>query len=244
MRRSLFCVRCVSCDAVPCDAVGAICGAVGLLSSTNAFAGPARIIILRHGEKLSASTLCKIGVQRGEALAKQFLGRGATPSLFRADEAPAAILGITLHTIETITPVAQTWGLPVTAYSVVPGGDDGEKETDLNARTREAARDVLSNPDYTGKTVIMVWEHKHIAKRKLEEDYPDEQVTLRQLLHLDRSRTCRKAGRMTITTSSGSSSTGPETQVPKRFRMLRQDFAAPFDKLPANGWEEAEPKHQ
>jgi hypothetical protein len=215
-----------------------------MLSSANAFAGPARIIILRHGEKLNASTLCDVGVARSEALAQQFLGRDAKPSLFRAGEAPAAILGITLHTIETITPAARTWGLPVTAYSVVPGGDDGEKETDLNARTREAVRDVLSNPAYAGKTVIMVWEHKHIAKRKLEEDYPNEQVTLRQLLHLDGLKDVPKSWPdenydffWIVEYESG-------TQVPTRFRMLRQDFAAPFDNLPANGWEEAEPKHQ
>ena len=31
----------------------------------------------------------------------------------------------------------------------------------------------------------MTWEHKHIAKAKLEKSYPGELVTLRQLLHLD-----------------------------------------------------------
>jgi hypothetical protein len=97
-----------------------------------------------------------------------------------AGRAPA----ITLHTIETISPVAQTWGLPVTAFTISPGDDD-EKEAELNARTREAARDALGNPAYAGKTVIMTWEHKHIAKRKLEKDYPYEPVTLRQLLRLD-----------------------------------------------------------
>jgi hypothetical protein len=216
---------------------------VGLLSSENAAAGPARIIILRHGEKLNASALCKIGVQRGEALAKQFLGRGATQSLLRADEVPAAILGITLHTIETITPVAQTWGLPVTAYSVVPGSDDGEKETDLNERTKEAARDVLTNPNFAGKTVIMVWEHKHVAKRKLEEDYPNEQVTLRQLLHLDQLKDVPKNWPDENYDFFWIVEYGSADPVPTRFRMLRQDFTAPFDKVPANDWDEAEPKH-
>ena len=104
--------------------------------------------------------------------------------------------------------------------------------------------DWVSNPAYAGKTVIMVWEHKHIAKRKLEEDYPNEQVTLRQLLHLDGLKDVPKSWPdenydffWIVEYESG-------TQVPTRFRMLRQDFAAPFDNLPANGWEEAEPKHQ
>ncbi len=216
---------------------------MGLVFSENALAGPARIIILRHGEKHDASTLSKIGRERGAALAKQFLGRAATQSLFRADEKPAAILGITLHTIETITPVAQTWGLPVKAYSVVPGEDGGEKETDLNERTREAARDVFSNPNYAGKTVIMVWEHRHIAKHKLEEDYPGEPVTLRQLLRLDALEDVPKSWPEDNYDFFWIVEYRPGDRVPTRFRMLRQDFTAPFEKLPANGWEEAGSKH-
>ncbi len=86
--------------------------AIGLVAlSTAAIAEPARIIILRHAEKLNAHELCAVGVERAQALAKQFLGRGAAHSLLRDGEAPAALLAITLHTIETISPVAQTWGL-------------------------------------------------------------------------------------------------------------------------------------
>ena len=36
-----------------------------------------------------------------------------------------------------------------------------------------------------GKTVVMVWEHDHIADAKLEKKFSGEAVTLRQLLHLD-----------------------------------------------------------
>ena len=115
--------------------------AIGFVAlSSAAFAEPARIIILRHAEKLNAHELCAVGAERAQALAKQFLGRGATHSLFRDGDAPAALIAITLHTIETISPVAQTWGLPVTAYTISPG-DDAEKEAELNQRTREAARD-------------------------------------------------------------------------------------------------------
>ncbi len=149
-------------------------------------AEPARIIILRHAEKLNAYALCDLGAERGQALAKQFLGRGAAQSLF-ADQKPDAIFAITLHPIETVTPAAQSWNLPVIAYTVVPGGDEDDtaKEIDLNRRTQEAAHDVMTDPRYAGKTVVMVWEHKHIAKSKLEKAYPGEEVTLRQLLHLD-----------------------------------------------------------
>jgi hypothetical protein len=57
---------------------------------------------------------------RAIVLAKQFLAQGATQSLFTPGERPAAFMAITLHPLETITPAAQTWGLPVIDYSVVP----------------------------------------------------------------------------------------------------------------------------
>jgi hypothetical protein len=218
--------------------------AIGLVAlSTAAIAEPARIIILRHAEKLNAHELCAVGVERAQALAKQFLGRGAAHSLLRDGEAPAALLAITLHTIETISPVAQTWGLPVTAFTISPGDDD-EKEIELNARTQEAARDALGNPAYAGKTVVMIWEHKHIAKHKLENDYPHEQVTLRQLLRLDQIKDVPDSwpddnyDYFWIVEYEGGK------PVPARFRMIRQDFTAPFDHLPANDWNEPEPKHE
>ena len=55
-----------------------------------------------------------------------------------------------------------------------------------NRRAREAARDALTDPRYAGKTIVMSWEHKHIADAKLEAKFPNEQVTLRQLLHLEK----------------------------------------------------------
>jgi len=69
-----------------------------------ALATPARIIILRHGEKATAYKLCDIGRKRAEALATTYLGRGAAKSLFPSGEAPAAILAITLHTLAAILP--------------------------------------------------------------------------------------------------------------------------------------------
>ncbi|HEY8098901.1 MAG TPA: hypothetical protein VIE65_22790, partial [Methylobacter sp.] len=65
--------------------------------SSSAFAEPARIIILRHAENLNKHELCEIGSRRAEALAGQFLGKGAAQSLFAAGEKPAAILAVTFH---------------------------------------------------------------------------------------------------------------------------------------------------
>lgn len=44
----------------------------------------------------------------------------------------------------------------------------------------------MQNPQWNGKTVVMVWEHKHIANKKLFEDDSDHFVELRQLLKFDK----------------------------------------------------------
>jgi hypothetical protein len=144
-----------------------------VLAATPAEAQPSRVIILHHAEKLNAYALCDLGRERADALAKQFLGQGATQSLFAPVQGPTAFMAVTLHPLETITPAAQTWGLPVIDYSVVPNKDedDAAAETEINARTREAARDLMSKHEYDGKIVVVAWEHKHIASHKLEKEY-------------------------------------------------------------------------
>src|SRR6202161_101459 len=169
-----------------------LAGLVVLAATPIAVAQPARVIILRHAEKLNAYALCDLGRERADALAKQFLGQGATQSLFAPGERPAAFMAVTLHPLETITPAAQTWGIPVIDYSVVPTKDEGDDaaEAQINARTQEAARDLMSKHEYDGKIVIVAWEHKHIASRKLEKDYRGRGVTFRQLLRLGQAAEC------------------------------------------------------
>src|ERR1700734_3396288 len=86
------------------------------LAATPAEARPSRVIILRHAEKLNAYALCDLGRERAEALGKQFLGQGATQSLFAHGERPAAFMAVPLHPLETISPAAPSWGLPAIAY--------------------------------------------------------------------------------------------------------------------------------
>ncbi len=213
--------------------------AIGFVAlSSAAFAEPARIIILRHAEKLNAHELCAVGAERAQALAKQFLGRGAKHSLFRDGDAPAALIAITLHTIETISPAAQT-SVCRSRPTRSPPQDD-EPNSKLDQHTREAARDLLGNPNY-GRTVIVTLGAKHNAKRNFEKDYPHEQVTLRQLLRLDQVKDVPEnwPGReqLRLLLDHRVQAGNP---VPSGFRMLRQDFTAPFDHLPANGWDEPE----
>jgi hypothetical protein len=49
----------------------------GVLGAEAAQAHPARIVILRHGEKKNGSELCSVGQLRAQALSDQYLGKGA-----------------------------------------------------------------------------------------------------------------------------------------------------------------------
>ena len=175
------------------------------LLTTAAFAAPARIIILRHGEKANPWKLCDVGTERANALADTYLGRNATKSLFANGEEPAFFFAITLHTLELAGPSAASWSKPLILYSVVPdeSDDDDLHVKALNRRTQEAAANIMQNPALNGKTIVMVWEHKHIANAKLEAKYEGEAVTLRKLLKC--CLACHRPGPATITTTFGSS---------------------------------------
>ena len=217
--------------------------ALALLLSSSVFAEPSRIIILRHAEKLNKHELCEIGTRRAEALASQFLGKGAAQSLFASGEKPAAILPATIDSLETISPTARSWELPAIVYSVPPSDDKEAKDVQLNRRTREAVEDALTDPRYAGKTIVMSWEHKHIADTKLEAKFPNEQVTLRQLLHLESFADAPKDwpdGNYDYFWIVDFTSGKP---APTGFRMVRESFKAPYDDLPANDWDAPEPGH-
>ena len=204
-----------------------------------ALATPARIVILRHGEKADAWNLCEIGQDRANALAAYYLGRHAAKSLFTTGDEPAGFLAITVHTQELAAPAAATWGQPLTLYPVVHQKGLKQKafEMELTRRTQEAAQDVMTDPRYAGKTVVMVWEHKHIANKKLEGDMFAEKATLRQLLHLD------QLPNVPETWPSGTYDYfwiveygNQGSDLPTSFSMIKQEFDAPYSAVPANDW--------
>ena len=133
-------------------------GALG----AQAEARPARIILLRHGEKKNSAELCGVGTLRAQALAAQYLGKGApaNDTIYGKGVAPDAFFAVTLHTQETAAPSAQSWGKPLTIFSVPP--KDPDEDSDLATQTLKAAA-ALNSAEYAGKTVVVVWEHKHIA---------------------------------------------------------------------------------
>jgi hypothetical protein len=205
-------------------------------------AHPSEIIILRHPEKLDQFKLCPVGRERGEALAHQYLGRNATQSLFPPGVAPAAIIAITIHSLELAAPIATTWALPVTTYSVLPTTSKTTFERELNTATRTAARTVMTDPAYTGKPVIMVWEHNHIARQRLEQEFNGREVTLRELFNLDhlpnvpRDWTSQTYDYFWIVQFAD-----PASDIPTGFRMVKQVFLPPYNDLPDNDWGTAEP---
>jgi hypothetical protein len=201
-------------------------------------AAPARIIILRHGEKADKWKLCDIGEQRADALATNYIGQNAAKSMFAAGEEPAFFFAITLHTLELASPAVASWNKPIILYSVVPeaGLDKDEQTKELNRRTQEAASNIMLNPALNGKTVVMVWEHKHIANAKLEAKFEGEAVTLRKLLNLDVLADVPDTWPDATYDYFWIVDFPANSNVPSKFTMVKQEFGAPFASVPTNDW--------
>ncbi len=147
-------------------------------------------------------------------------------------------MATTLHTLELAAPAAASWSAPIVLWSAVPTpGMDKAAFTDaVSARTREAVADLLGNPRWSGKTVVMVWEHDHIASAKLDEANKDMPVTLYRLLGLD-------AFADVPATWPGENydyfldvRLDPATGKPTEVDVIRQDFPAPYGAVPSNEW--------
>jgi hypothetical protein len=205
----------------------------GFLASASA--RPAKVIILRHGEKQDDFALCGTGVERSLALAGQYLGQGAKSSLFAGNDKPVAFLAITLHTLELASPAAATWEMPVTTFSSVPlPGVDLTPQ--LNLRTQQAVGAIMRDPRYDGKTVVMVWEHHHIADRAMELKFPNQRVSLRQLLNLDKLKNVPDTWPGQNYNYFWIVEFGKKSDVPTSFKSVKQDFSAPFEAVPSNDW--------
>ena len=134
-------------------------------------------------------------------------------------------------------------------YAVAPGGDLEPPAEELNTRTRQAAQDILADPRWTGATVVVAWEHDHIAKAPKADatgksDKPDKHagpeamapVTFFDLLGL---------GRLPDVPTTWPGETynyfwiidfDPQTGTPTAFRMEKQAFTGTFANLPQNEW--------
>ena len=219
-------------------ALSVILAPISLCIPVVASAIPAEVILMRHGEKVNRYALSVTGQERAKALAQQYLGKHASRGLLTGKQKPAALMTITLHTIETMTPTAQSWGLPETAFTVVPEPDENKakKIAKENACTQEAAHDILTNPRYDNKIVIIMWEHKHIANLKLERKFPGQEVTFRQLLHLGQLKVVPQTWPKTIYDYIWVIKYTKDDFMPTSFTMKREVFTGNYARLPANLW--------
>ncbi|WVH08866.1 MAG: hypothetical protein EoVTN8_144 [Fluviibacter phosphoraccumulans EoVTN8] len=224
---------------------------VTCLISVPSLAAPERLVITRHGEKLNTWQLCQTGLDRAQALSDQYLGSSATDPVFPGGS-PAAIMTLTIHTSETAEPTAHSWGMPATAYLALPGTNRSaaQLETEIDQQNRQAVQDLMNNPAYSGKQVLMVWEHFHTASSALESRYPDQPVTLRQLLHLDQPVTLRQLlhldqppfAELVPATWPDSNYNffwivgfNPDGSI-KAFDTKRQRYSGRYTNLPDNAW--------
>lgn len=217
----------------------ALCALTTTIVSAACFAAPERVVIVRHGEKLDTWHLCQTGLERAHALSTQYLGANATTPIF-ATEAPAAIMTLSIHTSETAQPTAHSRNIPTTNYIALPTADmsHAQLEAVMNHQNRRAVHDLLNDPRYAGKQVLMVWEHFHTASTALEARYPNEHVTLRQLLKLDQPPFAQQVP-----------ATWPDSNYNyfwiidfnadggvKAFNTQRQHYGSTYAHLPDNDW--------
>jgi hypothetical protein len=136
-----------------------------------AYALPAEVILIRHAEKpAQGNELSPRGWQRAFALVGFFLNnpmmtRFGTPTVLF----PMAQMSVggSVRAIQTITPLAKQLGLPLHLNYT-------------RDQYPEAAQEILRNPAYDGKTVLICWEHKvlpdfaaHLGLRNGPTDWPD-----------------------------------------------------------------------
>lgn len=226
-----------------------------LLSALPAAAVPARVILLRHGEKGGPLQLCSVGQERARALVDYYLGKNAKKSLFKPGEAPTAILGLSLHTLETIDPVADSWKQPVVFYSVMPEMVDGKliiRQDKLAERNRQAVHDVFTKPEWAGGTLIMDWEHDHIARPRLDIELTPAQRAKVEEKHPGRPVPTKATTLFDLMDLAGIKMPDDwpgdtydyfwiidfdqQTGLPSAFTMIKQEFGPPYENLPQNDW--------
>ena len=211
--------------------------------SVSSLAAPDRLVITRHGEKLDTWQLCQIGLDRAQALSDQYLGAHATESLF-PNEPPAAIMTLTIHTSETAEPTAYSRAMPTTNYLALPNSNlsVSEFEAEINRQNRQAVHDLMNNPLYKGKQILMFWEHFHTASAALESRYPGEQVTLRQLLKLNQPPFAKQVPATWPDSNYNFLwivDFNPDGSI-KAFSTKRQVYQGRYANLPNNDWDAPE----
>ena len=121
--------------------------------SVRAYSQPRIVLIIRHAEKpeetdgVKNPDLAPQGFQRADALAKVIPAHFPRPDFLIATKRSQG----SNRPIETITPLSQALGEPIEADF---------KDADVD----EVAREVLTDPRFTGKVVLIAWHHGKIPE--------------------------------------------------------------------------------
>jgi len=152
----------------------ALGASAALACSAAAFAAPAQVIIIRHGEKPeNGGELNEQGFRRAEALVWFFQTNAAVTRY----GTPAAIYAAapknedsSIRSIQTVTPLARA--LKITINTRFTRG-----------QAHKLAADIMANPLYEGRMVLVCWQHGNISAiiRELAEYNGSGQAALNAL---------------------------------------------------------------
>jgi len=117
---------------------------------------PRQVLLMRHAEKptdVTDTVLSEVGKKRAEALAGLFNKSEARPEpLPKPDFIFAAQASQKSNrSVETVTPLAKSMKLEI---------DSGYANADYG----KLAAELLSNPKYEGKTVLICWHHGKLSE--------------------------------------------------------------------------------
>lgn len=120
-----------------------------------AFAAPAQVILIRHGEKPeNGGQLNPQGFKRAEALVKFFKSE---PAVLRYGT-PIAIYAAgpknedsSVRSIQTVTPLARALNLQIDSRFT-------------RGQTHKIVADLMENPAYEGRMVLICWQHKNLVE--------------------------------------------------------------------------------
>jgi hypothetical protein len=133
--------------------------ALALCCAAGALAAPAQVILIRHAEKPEyGNQLSERGFRRAEALVRFFLNEAAVTRY----GAPAAIYAAapkhedsSIRSIQTVQPLAGALGQePIVKFT--------------RGQARKLAADIMENPAYDGRMVLVCWQHGNIYDIALE----------------------------------------------------------------------------
>ncbi len=133
----------------------------------NVFGMPANVVIIRHAEKPSSGhVLSPQGERRAQLLVNYFKTASDMVSIGLPDFIFASNpkdKDSSLRSIQTVTPLAKSIKLPINSNFVA---DD----------FKNMVSEILTNPVYNGKNILVAWGHKKIdkiAKKLGVTNYPD-----------------------------------------------------------------------